>query len=210
MPGFTDLTGLLGIALATAVLCALGLQRLCRWRYVSTSPRESLFLLPAIAGLVLLGLFLPLGDLPAGAYLRGMVGDLSITTLVLIGYAALRQMVVLPPMSASRSNGAFLVLVLAACMLYPLALGAAPFDSYRWGYGEPWFVGLLLVVALAGLTLRMPLVTISISLAVLAWAAGWYESGNLWDYLIDPMVAGYAVFALLNSIAWLWRLGRSR
>ena len=47
-------------------------------------------------------------------------------------------------------------------------------------------------------------------LAVLAWAAGWYESGNLWDYLIDPMVAGYAVFALLNSIAWLWRLGRSR
>ena len=32
-----------------------------------------------------------------------------------------------------------------------------------------------------------------IALAVAAWSAGWYESPNLWDYLLDPWLAIYAM-----------------
>ena len=66
-------------------------------------------------------------------------------------------------------------------------------DPYRWGYGEPWFLAALLLVAIIGNLSRLPLVAASISLAVLAWAVGWYESTNLWDYLIDPLLCLYAL-----------------
>jgi hypothetical protein len=60
------------------------------------------------------------------------------------------------------------------------------------------------MIALASAALRVPLVTLSISLAVLAWSVGWYESGNLWDYLIDPLLAVYSVFVLFST-ALFWR-----
>jgi hypothetical protein len=42
------------------------------------------------------------------------------------------------------------------------------------------------------------LIALCVALATLAWASGWYESGNLWDYLIDPFVAIYALAAMMN------------
>lgn len=197
MPGFTDLAGLAGSALALAALCALALRR------VPVARRGAA---PA-AGLVFVLLLLPLAELPLAAYVRGMIGDLSVSTLFLLAYAATRQTGGLPP-DVPRRIGAWLLPALAAAVLYPLALGAAPYDSYRWGYGEPWFLALLLALALAGTALRRPLVALSISLAVLAWALGWYESGNLWDYLIDPLLAIYAVFSCLSACFSLRRSGQ--
>jgi hypothetical protein len=196
MASFTDLTGLAGIALALAAGCLLVLGCLPSGRRTAA----------VIAGLFFVLLLAPFGELPLAAYVRGMTGDLSITLLLLLGYAALGQACTQPKRGVSRRIGSLLVLVLAACALYPLALGAASYDSYRWGYGEPWFLGVLLVIALAGVVLRMPLVALSISLAVLAWAVGWYESGNLWDYLIDPLLAIYGVFALCRIQSPLRRL----
>ena len=159
----------------------------------------------AIAGAVFVLLLVPFTELPLAAYVRGMVGDPSITTLVLLGYAVAQRNGVLPGPGTPRRIGGLLLLVLAGCVLYPLALGAAPYDTYRWGYGDPCFLGLLLALALAGVVWRMPLITLSISLAVLAWAAGWYESGNLWDYLIDPLLTVYALLALPLAL-WKRRL----
>jgi len=45
---------------------------------------------------------------------------------------------------------------------------------------------------------------LSIALAVAAWSFGWYESTNLWDYLLDPWLAIYALIAQLKHI-WLGR-----
>jgi len=195
MPSFTDLTGLAGIALALAALCALVLRRVPVAQRVAASA----------AGFVFVLLLLPLAELPLAAYVRGMTGDLSISTLLLLAYAAAQQAGGWPPQDVPRRIGAWLLPVLAAAVLYPLALGAAPYDSYRWGYGEPWFLALLLALAVAGTALRMPLVAVSISLAVLAWGLGWYESGNLWDYLIDPLLAIYAVFSCLSACFALHR-----
>jgi hypothetical protein len=184
MANFTDLTGLAGIALAAAALSSMALVRLPLSKRLSALATGSIFVL----------LLIPFGTLPLAAYVRGMVGDLSISTLVVLGGVIGRRLGMLPPGASPRRIGSLLLVILAAGALYPLALGAGAYDPYRLGYGEPWFLGLLL--ALAGIALRLPLVTASISLAVLAWAAGWYESGNLWDYLIDPLLAVYAVIAL--------------
>ena len=80
--------------------------------------------------------------------------------------------------------------------LYPSAVGLGPLDPYRLGYATPWFVLGLLVLAAAGLCGLRP-VTLGLSLAVLAWALGVYESRNLWDYLVDPPVAAWGLGALV-------------
>jgi len=190
MANFTDLTGLAGIALAVAALSGMVLV------HSPLAKRRSAML----AGCVLVLLLVPFGELPLAAYVRGMVGDPSISTLLLLGCVAGRRLGGLPPMDAQRRFGSLLLVVAAACALYPLALGAGAYDPYRLGYGEPWFLGSLLALALAGTALRLPLVALSISLAVLAWAAGWYESGNLWDYLIDPLLAVYALPSALFAL----------
>ena len=191
MADFNDLTGLFGIALALTMLCALTIGK------ARLATRVSRFVAAGVFALLLL----PILELPLAAYVRGMVGDLSISTLVVLGFALVRQAGAGPAPDAWRRIAALLLLAFAAVALYPLALGAALYDSYRWGYGEPSFLGLLLVLALAALALRMPLLTVSVSFAVLAWAAGWYESANLWDYLIDPLLAVYGGSALFFAAA---------
>jgi hypothetical protein len=185
MIGFTDITGLAGIALAASVLLApLG------GRVTRSAPA-------LVAGGVFVLMLLPLFGLPIAGYVRGATGDLSITSVLVLACAIAARCGWLKSSIASAHTGrlrsALLLPVFAACVLYPMALGATPVDAYAWGYGEPWFLAALLGIAIGGLVLRLPLVAPAIALAVLAWAIGWSESGNLWDYLIDPMMCVYAL-----------------
>ncbi|MRD72240.1 hypothetical protein GH865_03105 [Rhodocyclus tenuis] len=185
----SDLCGLGGVALTIAGTLVLMLGRLPFSRRVLLGVGTLLFVL----------LLLPFGDLPLAAYPRGMVGDLSISTLLLVLYALARRGGLGAPVDPARRLLALLIPVLGALLLYPLALGAAYYDPYRWGFGEPAFLGSLLVLSLLAIAARLPLVAVAISLAVLAWAAGVYESRNLWDYLLDPLLALYAFAACLRA-----------
>lgn len=197
MMQFTDLTGLAGIALALAWLC----QRALGGFPISKR------MLAMIIGAIFVLLLLPFSSLPPAAYVRGMVGDLSVTSLLLLAYGLMRQAGIVPALDTAQRWRGLLLLVLAAVVLYPLALGAAAYDTYRWGYGDFGFLSVLLGLALGALALRLPLVAAAISLAVLAWAVGWSESANLWDYLIDPMLAIYAPCSLMAMIFSRWRAG---
>ena len=188
MPAYTDLTGLGGIALACAAtsLAIPGVQRL--------SPARLATLLAVIAVAVLV----PLGPLPLAVCLRGATGDLSITTLVLLGGAIRRGLLGWPP---PERHGRFALLggiAGAALGLYPMALGVGLLDPYRSGYGSPWLVGGLLVVALAAWFGRLPVIATCLALATLGWTLRWYESTNLWDYLLDPLVGLYALGAVAS------------
>ena len=90
------------------------------------------------------------------------------------------------------------LIALAAVTLYPLALGFGAFDPYRLGYGNWLFVAMLMLAALAAWFWKNYLIVLCIALATLAWATGWYESGNLWDYLLDPFVSIYALAAIMS------------
>ena len=141
-------------------------------------------------------LWLPVGgaQLPVLAYIRGVSSDLSIT-LVVLACLGLRQRLSGRCVGHSSEHTAVLAVVaVAALFLYPLALGWGDWDAYRPGWGAPgMWAGLLFVSLLAwacGLR-RLPTL---VGLALLAWTAGVLESTNLWDYLIDPWLAVYAIF----------------
>jgi hypothetical protein len=179
MPGLTDLTGLAGAAIAIAT-ALLGLPGIARLRRAHPGP---VLLAAVVVTLV------PLGPLPAAGYVRGIVGDLSVTTVLLLLRGLLRPLLAWAAIDP-RSRLALHVLVAAGgLVLYPSALGLGPFDPYRLGYGSRWFLGGLLALALAAGLRRLTLVTWCLALAVLAWAFGACESRNLWDYLVDPLVA---------------------
>ena len=189
MIAFTDLTGLASSAIVLAAVATWlsGMARLGKIQRM---------LLASVVAIVVL---IPLGGLPLAAYLRGVIGDLSIPSLLLLllGMACAllgwRQ-------SSIPSRAALQVLVvLAATVLYPMALGLGLFDPYRLGYGSSWFLGILLLLSLAAWFWRLYLAALSVALAVLAWSVGWYESANLWDYLLDPLLAVFALSALVRQ-----------
>lgn len=188
MPHLTDLTGLASVASATAASLLLlpGIAK-------PAAPRLAI-LLAAVFVLMLI----PFGGMPIAAYVRGVTGDLSITTLVLLWCALLRPWFGCVAVEAKHRYALLIMIALAALALYPMALGVGAYDPYRLGYGNPQFIVVLLLLALAAWFRKSSLIALCIALATLAWAAGWYESGNLWDYLLDPFMAIYALAAIIS------------
>jgi hypothetical protein len=148
---------------------------------------------------IAIAVLIPFGGLPFAAYVRGWMGDLSITSLVLLTMAILRSLSGWPPSGTKDKTALLILIALAALGLYPMALGIGFFDPYRLGYGNPWLLGGLLLLALAACFRRLQVAALAIALAVFAWGVGWYESTNLWDYLLDPLLAIYAISALLRQ-----------
>lgn len=196
----TDMTGLASSAVAM-IAVAVTLPGIPR---ISKPYRIGLACAVAIAVLV------PFGGLPLAAYVRGVTGDLSIASLILLLSAILNRLSVCQSFDAQARFALLFLVALTALGLYPLALGIGYFDPYRLGYGDPWFVSVLLVVALAAGFRQLPAIALAIALAVFAWGIGWYESTNLWDYLLDPLLAIYAISALMKrGIQMQWKRQQS-
>ena len=187
MPNFTDLTGLASMASAAAASLLLlpGIAQLIK-------PRLALLL-----GTVFALMLIPFSGMPLAAYVRGVTGDLSITTQVLLWCALIKPWFNCG-VPDTRSSLALLILIaLAALVLYPMALGIGVFDPYRLGYSNPKFVSALLLLTLVAWFWKFQLIALCIAFATLAWAIGWYESSNLWDNLIDPFVSIYALATIM-------------
>ena|SRR5450759_1721389 len=187
MPNFTDLAGLASLASATAASLLLlpGIVRLTKLR------------LALLLGAVFVLALIPFGTIPIAAYVRGATGDLSISTLVLLWCALLRPWCGGVTAEAKHSLALLILIVLAALALYPMALGVGAYDPYRLGYGNPQFVAMLLLLALSAWFWKSSLIALCIAFATLAWTVGWYESNNLWDYLLDPFLSIYALAAII-------------
>ena len=150
-----------------------------------------------MTGTVFVVMLIPFSGFPLAAYVRGTTGDLSITTMVLLWCALLRPWPVCVAADVKHRHVLFMLISLAALALYPMALGYGAFDPYRLGYGNGQMVTALFLVSLAAWFWKHYLIAYCIALAALAWAIGWYESGNLWDYLLDPFVSVYALAAIM-------------
>jgi hypothetical protein len=140
--------------------------------------------------------FWPLGlgmELPLVAYVRGVIGDLSIVTMLLLWTSLL---------SGSKPDPFVLKFAIAciAIVFYPMALGLGMIDPYAWGYGSTaFFIAVLLFAVVCGLANWSKGVWM-IAIAIIAWAAHWHESANLWDYLLDPFLAIWALMALIGTL----------
>jgi len=147
---------------------------------------------------IVVGVLLPLimvGDLPLYQYMRAVTGDLSITTklvLILVLYQRGTQRIVIRDQEWTIGMAA---VAITGLLLYPLALGASPFDPYAYGYSATGLVAVVLVFAFVCAWQRRWWLAMALGLSVVAWLPGILESDNLWDYLLDPLLWLYALFA---------------
>ncbi len=198
MMSFTDWTGLSGLAL---VWMLLALHLAARFKL----PKQRL-----LAVAVYCAVMLPVFGLSLAGWLRGMVGDLSISSVLLLGaalYARLRPDAQAMWDARERYGLLFLLSVLAL-MLYPFALELGMLDPYRSGFGGIGFIMMLALLAFWTLRRNLMLLPLAIALALLAWTVGWYESTNLWDYLIDAPLAIYALFMTIKLLLLNVRRGK--
>ncbi len=189
MTPYLQIIALFEMSLTCAVVLIILLQKV--------SSIEIPFAIRLVAVLLFGNLFFwPLGmslELPLSGYVRGVTGELSVVTMLLLWGSIL-------PTAKKTPLGFKVPLAVIAIAFYPLALGFGMVDPYAWGYGS---IALLIAVILfaigCGLAGWMKGVWI-ISFAIMAWAAHWHESTNLWDYLLDPFLAIWALLAILNTI----------
>ena len=155
------------------------------------------------AAVCFVGLWVPVGAaaLPVLAYIRGISSDLSITFVALACASLLMQWRGMPAPTVRERSAVFYAVAAAAVFLYPLALGWGDWDAYRPGWGSPGMLLALLVLAVVCMARGLRLLPALIALALLAWTAGLLESGNLWDYLIDPWLAAGAIFYCAKTAA---------
>jgi hypothetical protein len=155
------------------------------------------FLIKALLVLIFANLFFwPLGmsmELPLAGYARGVLGDLSVvSTLLLWG-------TLLPKHQATPASVKWCIAILAIAF-YPFALGVSMFDPYAWGYGSIAFlIGVLIFALICGFGGWTKGVWI-IGIAIIAWSLHLHESSNLWDYLLDPVLAIWALFAAWSGV----------
>ena len=186
---YLQLIALLEMSLTCAVVLVILAQKL--------SSIDIPFSVRLLAVLLLGNLFFwPPGmsmELPLAAYVRGVTGELSVVTMLLLWSSVI-------PSNQKTPLGFKVPLALIAIAFYPLALGLGMLDPYAWGYGS---IGLLIAVILfaiiCGIAGWIKGVWI-ISFAMIAWAAHWHESANLWDYLLDPFLAIWALIAIPKAI----------
>lgn len=183
MIAYTDITGLAGVAFALGVMLS-GLPVVARLAVAR------FWLVAAIMALALI----PISGLSIAGYVRGVSGDLSVTSLLLFGWACST------PKDGSQRRSLLLGVLVLALLLYPWALGIGSFDPYRLGYGSHYLLVGLMAFALLCWLRGYTLIALALALAVLAWAMGIYESANLWDYLLDPWLASYATVILIFSL----------
>ena len=136
---------------------------------------------------------IPGTGMPLAGYLRGFIGELSITLLALSLWSLSSRFFGISPLAKRELTALLLAVAAAALVLYPTALGWGDWDAYRLGWGSWWLLAALLVLSAASAWIGLRLLPLLVGLALLAWSAGLMESGNLWDYLIDPWLSAFAL-----------------
>ena len=184
--------------LAAALLPAILLDLLLG---CATAGRVSMRWRNVIAAVLFVALLIPFGGLSGAQNIRGLTGDLSVGTMVLMVFYVLRSRW---PARFSRFDHelpfAAAALVLTALIFYPMSLGLTMVDPYAHGYYGTVLSALLLTLVCWALLARWYLVAGAIVAAYVGFAGQWLESSNLWDYLFDPVLVAAAV--VLLALRW--------
>lgn len=187
MNQFMQIIALIELSISCAVVAVWILQKFSP----NTFPLAVKVFLVLLIGSIL---FWPLGmSLPLVAYVRGLTGDLSIVLTLLLWTS------LLPANKPAPSVFKFALAIIALCF-YPFALGLGMIDPYAWGYGSiPFLIAVLFFALVCGLANWTKGVWI-FAIAILAWSVHWHESTNLWDYLLDPFLVIWAVYACIGMM----------
>lgn len=173
----------------TAIICTLSPAELCR----------RAFHLP-LSLLASLGiLFLPIDGAPVYYYLRGYIGDLSITSVLLFGAYVLQKRLDGKIFQAIEVRFLYFAVLCMGVILYPLALGLGQFDPYRLGYHPYSLLALMFMAALYFWYKGYNFLLLVVISAVVGLQLGLLESNNFWDYLLDAVLWLVCIARYLRS-----------
>lgn len=180
------------LALATAAVALAGRRGGRRWRLIGLMGA-------AVA-------WVPLGGIPLAGYLRGVVGDLSVTTMLLLGAALLGRVSGWRVLDGPERAALWGWSVAAGLALYPLTLIPTSWDPYELGF-RPRMLLLVVAAVTIGLWRRRRGGALVLAAGVAAYDLRILESTNLWDYLVDPGLTVWALGALAARSATGRRVG---
>lgn len=148
-------------------------------------------------------IIVPVAGVSIAGHLRGLWGDPSIVTFLLLFLYTVR-----PSSLPNRPRVSTCVLVSLFVML-PLYLPLfllnpnVPVDLYSYGWKPKWILIAIAVIALGSVMMRRmaPRWTNIIAIGLISSSVGLMESDNLWDYLVDPgLLFTIAFLAIAGSI----------
>jgi len=157
---------------AQVLIVAWSLAILARRSRIAASLLALLVLIPVHEGI------------SAAMALRGLWGDPSITSLQLLTLAFAG----ITPTAIRHGWRAPAAIALLCAVLYASALGPWNPDLYRLGYQPAALVAAIGAIALFAWWRGQALYLWLLAIDLLAWNAGWLESTNLWDALLDPLL----------------------
>lgn len=176
--------------------CLIAAGAICLVRdLASPSRRRSL-----VTDLVLPSLIValvPIGGIPIAAHLRGLWGDPSVITAVLLATLLISPSRL--PCRPPRAITGILVVFYFLPLYLPLFLGwgRVGVDLYSLGW-RPWgLLSLVVAAAFVGWRLLDLRWIRLVAFALLGYGIGLLESTNLFDYLVDPGLAIGLVVATL-------------
>jgi hypothetical protein len=155
--------------------------------------------------LMLLAILLLVVPLPVGdavsllSILRGLFGGFSVTTVIFLLALALRNSKGMTVFAGRETRWLPPLIAAVSLLFYPTALGLGLLDSYEWGHDEALVLPLIAgALALTAWLARWRVSALALVLALALWRLRMLESTNLWDYLLDPLLA-FAVLGLLAA-----------
>lgn len=151
----------------------------------------------AIALLLLLGLFAPINGLSVAQWLRSVVGDLSVLTLLILLNILLQRLLNFSLLGASSRKLLLTGVVVIGVVFYPLALGLTSYDPYQLGYTPVLLPVLLIFLSLLAWITHYRDLAVIVLLSLFAFNFQLLESNNLWEYLLDPILFIYAIVQTL-------------
>lgn len=181
----------LDILFASIVLLALSL-------------RVSLAYLPRAYGFAVAAIVFVIAILPfpygLSAYFLSYVSSFSISSVCVAAFLILCQVRNAPCAFQEQKTMLYSLIIAAAIVLYPSALGVFSWDMYAIGYSDFTLRLALLAIALTCLAMGYYIVVLVITFAFLGHALHLLVSDNLWDYVIDPFIVFVAAMAVLKKL----------
>ena len=158
----------------------------------------------------LLILLLPVKEVPMFYYLRGYVGDLSITSSIFLSAFIIQRGGGRLLYEVTEKQYLLWAAALTGLFLYPLALGLGQFDPYRLGYEPQLLLSILFFLAIYLWYKTYYFLLFLVTSAVLAFISGVLESANLWDYLRDGVLglfalAGVGYAGVRTTVRRVWK-----
>lgn len=153
-----------------------------------------------VAVLLLLCMLVPLNGLTVAQWLRSVVGDMSVLTLLILLNILAKRLILFNIINDLQLTVLLFGVVLTGVVFYPLALGSGSFDPYQLGYAPLWMSMVLVFLSLVSWFNGSRDLALVLLLPLLAFNLHLLESANLWDYLLDPVLF---IYAIVQSAAYL-------